>query len=99
VRILALLILASACGAHENSAPLANRGGTEVPAEPPVVTVDAAQLARTTVDLDRATPMTLVVVGSPAGMVYLDGKALGLAPVRTQVAPGHHHLMMEIEGY
>jgi len=80
-------------------APLANHGGREVPPEPPVVTLDAKDLARQRVVLDRATPVTLVVNGGSYGVVFVDGKAVGAPPLRLVVAAGHHQILLQIEDY
>jgi hypothetical protein len=104
MRIVVMLGLAAACGAPATTPgarpPLANQGGAIAPGEPATIRLDAAELVRKAVELDRVTPATVTVVSEQGyGTIYVDGRPIGPPPQRFTLPAGHHMIALMVEGY
>jgi hypothetical protein len=57
----------------------------------------------THIDATYTLPPDVALIGvrtnPPAGLVFIDGKAIGASPIETRVEPGSHEIVARLQGY
>ena len=95
----ALLLLVACGGSPTHPAAPANRGGTPSPTPAHELRLDVTP-GPSDIPIDPLAPIDLVVVSKIAGVeVLVDGKVVGVTPVRVRVPAGRHVVRTYAAGY